>query len=99
MKKFFKTAGLPIAVFALAISAAFATNAINNNERLTDPIYPKPYYYHDLLSQECVMINDNNLNCTEVNSGLGLCSWGVNDVFGLEEGGTACTIQLYKPRD
>jgi len=97
MKKFLKSAGLPIGVFALAIGSAFATNAMKKIKE-ADPIYPQPYYYHDLVSQQCVMIEDEDLNCTEVNSGLGVCTWSTKNVFGKELGGTACTIQLYNPR-
>lgn len=36
MKKFLKSAGLPIGVFALAIGGAFATNAIKNSQLFVD---------------------------------------------------------------
>ncbi|WP_010249827.1 DUF6520 family protein [Myroides injenensis] len=60
MKKFLKTAGLPIGVFALAISAAFATNAIKNSE-LADPIAyyrlnPNDQYSCMKTSESCTTI-------------------------------------------
>lgn len=99
MKKFLKTAGLPIGVFALAISAAFATNAMNNSTtRLASD-----YYYQELNESNCILIPET-LDCSEFYSGP-VCTWedtsnAIHNVFAMEKDNNqveTCTKALYRP--
>ncbi len=68
MKKFLKNAGLQIGVFALAIGAAFATNAMKNAEmQVTDRI-------------GYIQVNNDKYHCENKNvmcstAGIVLCTW------------------------
>lgn len=98
MKKFLKTAGLPIGVFALAISAAFATNAMNNSAiRLASD-----YYYQNSDEYSCIKV-DEQLNCSEINTGI-ICTWEdasslPHDIYTMEKdlnGIDVCAKTLYR---
>lgn len=70
MRKFLKSAGLPIGVFALAIGSAFATNAMKSS---TTTLVPS-YYYQNPDRFTCEPIADNALSCSEINTGM-VCTW------------------------
>ncbi|GAQ14847.1 hypothetical protein MODO_2539 [Myroides odoratimimus] len=95
MKKFLKSAGLPIGVFALAIGSAFATNAVKN-ALVLEPGYQKI----DELGLEC---NDPKVMCsTEFDTQL--CTWTVGSTthtlygeeFDSDLNQTVCTKTLYR---
>ncbi|MEC4028745.1 DUF6520 family protein [Myroides odoratimimus] len=94
MKKFLKSAGLPIAVFALAIGSAFATNAMKNTLSVV-----QGYQQIDGIGLEC----EPRVICDTNPSDL-ICTWKIGSVnhalFGLHMdpvlGQTACTLPLYK---
>ncbi|MEK6449976.1 MULTISPECIES: DUF6520 family protein [unclassified Myroides] len=94
MRKFLKSAGLPIGVFALAIGSAFATNAMKN----VDPNEREGYYLDENAPVVCM---NSEQNCSVINSGI-LCTWtDENDplekehaLFELE--GTTCSKPLYQ---
>lgn len=95
MKKFLKSASMPILVFGLAIGGAFATNAMKNVQA-TEPGYQK--------------LDNDGLVCTErimCDSGPGpVCTWddGINThiLYGLEFNEdlneTVCTKTLSRIR-
>lgn len=94
MKKFLKSAGLPIGVFALAIGSAFATNAIKSSN-----LFATEDGYQKLDSQgvNCVKIMD----CSTVFGPT--CTWEespgvVHQLYGKQqvENQTLCTKILYK---
>ncbi|KUF46478.1 hypothetical protein AS361_04915 [Myroides marinus] len=94
MKRFLKSAGLPIGVFALAIGSAFATNAMKSSQ-LSVPAYQK--------------IDSNGLVCTPREAtcdieGAVTCTWAegstMHNLYGLQEDPiskeTVCTLPLFK---
>ncbi|WP_163516792.1 DUF6520 family protein [Gelidibacter japonicus] len=94
MKKFLKNAGLRIGVFALAIGAAFATNAMKNSNFAVEDGY-QPL---DTEGVTCI----KRAECTDI---LGpVCTWKdpvtniSHELFGMEEnnGQTVCTKRLYR---
>lgn len=95
MKKFLKSASMPILVFGLAIGGAFATNAMKNVQTLV-PGYQKI----DEDGLECT--NRITLCTTEEGS---ICTWTDasnidHPLFGMQENEdlneTVCTLPLYK---
>lgn len=96
MKKFLKSAGLPILVFGLAIGGAFATNAMKNVQTLV-PGYQKI----DSQGLECF---DPEVMCsTEFSEEL--CTWtDASDIdhplydkeFNPVLNRTVCTLPLYR---
>ncbi|TDS52426.1 DUF6520 family protein [Myroides indicus] len=95
MKKFLKNAGLQIGVFALAIGAAFATNAMKNAEmQVTDRIG-----YYRLVEGNTSPCNVTNVMCTTITNPV-LCTWfdvssgKEHNLYELE--GTSCPNKLYK---
>ncbi|MDM1391142.1 hypothetical protein HX052_14390 [Myroides marinus] len=91
MRKFLKSAGLPIAVFALAIGSAFATNAFKNlnpNDRVG-------YYFDAQAPIQCMP----KVDCTIENTGE-ICTWSEtpllqHQVYELN-GTSECSGILYK---
>lgn len=91
MKKFLKSAGLPIGVFALAIGSAFATNAMKNadpNDRIG--------YLYDEQQELCLPKAD----CTLINTGT-ICTWKESTSSKVEHNlfdynGTSCEVKLYQ---
>lgn len=95
MKKFLKSAGLPIAVFALAIGSAFATNAVKNAQTIV-PGYQK-------MDNDGLVCNERESCTTEFNSLV--CTWKdasetTHVLYGLQEdlelNETVCTLPLYR---
>ena len=94
MKKFFKTAAMPMAVFAIAIGSAFATNAMKNEQIAEDS-------YQKMDSQGVVCIK--KVASCDIN-GATVCTWsdGIIDhqLYGKEFNPklneTVCTRLLYK---
>ncbi|MDM1501241.1 hypothetical protein HX071_03370 [Myroides marinus] len=87
MKKFLKSAGLPIGVFALAIGSAFATNAMKN----VDPLIEDGYIQIDGVETNC----DFKMKCQTF--GNEKCTWQesptkAHTLYSLE--GTACVREL-----
>lgn len=96
MKKFLKSAGLPIGVFALAIGSAFATNAMSNSSLFAT---------HDAFQK----IDSNGLVCIKQDrcqdTGTMLCTWlnpetNQNEqLYGkadVSDPSTVCTKPLYR---
>ncbi|MDM1405550.1 hypothetical protein HX039_15800 [Myroides marinus] len=93
MKKFLKSAGLPIGVFALAIGSAFATNAMKS------PLAIELGYQK---------IDDEGLECSIPramcsDTGTVFCTWTVGTtthrLYGKQtvpDVGTVCTKTLYQ---
>ncbi|TDS56521.1 DUF6520 family protein [Myroides indicus] len=98
MKSILKKAILPVAVFGIAIAAAFATNNVKKEQ--AQPIYTGTFYYQDLDEYDCMDI-EVNLDCTLVNSGV-LCTWqegaNLHNVYAKEvdDNSYSCSIPLYK---
>ncbi|MDM1519401.1 DUF6520 family protein [Myroides odoratimimus] len=70
MKKFLKSAGLPIGVFALAIGSAFATNAMKNVQlNSTDRIG-----HYELDSDNEFSCVQTNITCSTISDGP-ICTW------------------------
>ncbi|MDR2223130.1 MAG: DUF6520 family protein [Flavobacteriaceae bacterium] len=96
MKKFLKSAGLPIGVFALAIGSAFATNAMkSSNLFATEQGYQKL----DSDGLSCVP----QIDCSTIQGPA--CTWKdaqniTHNLFGMQEvaGQTVCTKVLYRAR-
>ncbi|AJH14482.1 DUF6520 family protein [Myroides profundi] len=95
MKRFLKSAGLPIGVFALAIGSAFATNAMKNNA-LTVPAYQQ-------IDSKGVTCTPRIASC-DIN-GSEACTWEEapslqHNLYGMEFdeelNQTVCTLRLYK---
>lgn len=94
MKKFLKSAGMPILVFGLAIGGALATNAMKNVQA-TELGYQKL----DNDGLECSI--PRNMCSSEFNEEL--CTWTVgtttHTLYGKQNDpilGTVCTKTLYK---
>ncbi|MGG5578131.1 MULTISPECIES: DUF6520 family protein [unclassified Myroides] len=91
MKKFFKTAVMPIAVFVLAIGAAFATNAMKNTLAVV-PGYQK-------IDSKGLVCEQKDMCDTQ---GVELCTWfdgsTNHPLYGKTvdpiSGQTVCTLQL-----
>ncbi|MDM1352199.1 DUF6520 family protein [Myroides marinus] len=97
MKRFLKSAGLPIGVFALAIGSAFATNAMKNSFTLE-----QGYQKIDEIGLEC----EPKVMCsTEFDAQL--CTWTVGttthnlygEQFDKELNKTVCTKPLYRIKE
>lgn len=98
MKKFLKSAGLPIGVFALAIGSAFATNAMKNAEmQTTDRV---GYIQLDNNMYHCEI---KNVTCSTINGPL--CSWfdAINnkdvqlyELDSTDPAATFCSTKLFK---
>jgi len=92
MKKFFKTAAMPMAVFAIAIGSAFATNAMKSTFAAE-----QGYQQLDNVGIECIQ----RASCDT--DGTVTCTWKVGSVthnlygmqFDSNLGRTACTKPLY----
>ncbi|MCA4808019.1 hypothetical protein HX038_16580 [Myroides odoratimimus] len=65
MKRFLKSAGLPIGVFALAIGSAFATNAMKNTFA-TEPGYQK-------IDEDGLECFDPKVMCSTIEGPV--CTW------------------------
>ncbi|MFM9402724.1 DUF6520 family protein [Myroides odoratimimus] len=94
MKKFLKSAGLPIGVFALAIGSAFATNVMKS-------AFAPEFGYQKIDAQGQVCSEPRALCDT---AGVDTCTWREGSVdhplFGMYDDpilGTVCTLKLYKP--
>jgi hypothetical protein len=90
MKKFLKNAGLQIGVFALAIGAAFATNAMKN----ADPNDRMGYHFDEEAVIKCIPKGE----CTIIQSDE-LCTWQETPILGhqlYDLNGTSCDVKLYK---
>lgn len=96
MKEFFKKASLPIGVFALAITGAFATNAIKSAQTIV-PGYQK-------MDSEGFVCSDPEVQCT-TSLRSEVCTWKdanntVHQLYGEQTNPvtneTVCTISLYK---
>lgn len=93
MKSFFKKAILPVAVFGIAIAAAFATNM---NKAVAEPLYEGKFYYHDVAGcQEITSVDPEIMDCTIQFTG-NVCTWSAIDVYASSDDGLTCTIPLYK---
>lgn len=66
MKRFLKSAGLPIGVFALAIGSAFATNGMKNSKFFVDET---AYQKMDIEGAVCI----ERSQCNTVDSKI--CTW------------------------
>ncbi|MGG5599618.1 DUF6520 family protein [Myroides sp. C8-3] len=94
MKKFFKTAAMPMAVFAIAIGSAFATNAFKNEQ------VESAYQRIDSQGLTCIVKEES---CTPEQTPE-LCTWfdgaSDHDLYGMEYNAnlkkTVCTKKLYK---
>ncbi|MCP1994350.1 DUF6520 family protein [Flavobacterium sp. HSC-61S13] len=94
MRKFLKSAGLPIGVIVLAMGSAFATNAIKNANLLSEPGYQQL----DSEGFTCV----ERTECSEFGSKV--CTWNDpatnidHNLYRMEtkDGQTACVKQLYR---
>ncbi|WP_353102804.1 DUF6520 family protein [Myroides odoratus] len=93
MKKFFKTAAMPMAVFAIAIGSAFATNAMKN-ERMSVDAYQR-------MDTQGLVCQEKNEAC-EI-TGVEPCTWFDGSIehplYGLQKNAldqTVCTLKLYK---
>ncbi|MDM1094910.1 MULTISPECIES: DUF6520 family protein [Myroides] len=95
MKRFLKSAGLPIGVFALAIGSAFATNAMKNTLSV-EPGYQRI----DSQGLEC---DDPEVMCDS--QGTVTCTWKdasniTHNLYGKRFNEalnkTVCTLPLYK---
>lgn len=93
MKKFLKSAGLPIGVFALAIGSAFATNAVKNSFALE-----QGYQKIDEDGLEC----EPRVMCSD--TGTVFCTWSIGSTthrvygeqFNKDLNKTVCTKPLYQ---
>lgn len=98
MKKFLKSAGLPIGVFALAIGSAFATNAMKNAEmQTTDRV---GYIQLDNNMYHCEI---KNVTCST--SGIEICTWRdavtnqdiqLYELDSTDPAATFCSTKLFK---
>ncbi|MBB1137971.1 DUF6520 family protein [Myroides sp. WP-1] len=92
MKKFFKTAAMPMAVFAIAIGSAFATNAMKS-----DKIIEIAYQKIDAKGVICIA-KPESCDIT----GSQTCTWfdGITNhqLYGMQfdsdSGQTVCTLPL-----
>lgn len=92
MKKFLKNAGLQIGVFALAIGAAFATNAMKNSNSI---LAEEDGYLQTGSIANC----EFKARCSTIEGPV--CTWqeapGVkHQLYGLNESETSCTVELYQ---
>lgn len=95
MKNFIKKAGLQIGVFALAISGAFASNALNTSQanQLVEAFLPS-----EVLGRVC------NVKDACLTQGIVLCTWYdpstsiTHRLYGMEKVGNQilCTKTLYR---
>ncbi|WP_158210630.1 DUF6520 family protein [Myroides phaeus] len=94
MRKFLKSAGLPIGVFALAIGSAFATNAMKN----VNP--DRVIGYQQLDSEELTCVK--KIECAVLGSQV--CTWNDpvtnldHNLYGMEaeSNETSCTRPLFR---
>jgi len=94
MKNLFKTASLPIGVFALAICSAFSTNAMKE----VIPVQEMGYQQLNAEGYTCVKQKE----CANV--GVQVCTWKdpatnlSHDLYGLDKvnNQTICTRQLFR---
>ncbi|MDM1039118.1 hypothetical protein HX045_15450 [Myroides odoratimimus] len=91
MKKFLKSAGLPIGVFALAIGSAFATNAVKNAQTIV-PGYQKMDNDGLVCRERTMCDTQGDIACTWIEGSTEHLLYGKQGP--IEN--TVCTLPLFK---